>query len=89
VEAIDSEGTVSIILDTENNELRVEDDGSGISVEHQERLFTPFFSTKNSGQGIGLTISREIAMNHGFNTSLKNRSEKGAVFTIIFNTSFI
>jgi len=89
VEAIDSEGKVSIVLDTGKNELRIEDNGSGISVDHQERLFTPFFSTKNSGQGIGLTISREIAMNHGFNTSLKNRLGKGAVFTIIFNTSFI
>ena len=52
---------IYIILDVNKNELRVEDDGAGITTEQQQRLFTPFYSTKNSGQGIGLTISREIA----------------------------
>ncbi|WP_222431154.1 hypothetical protein [Pedobacter suwonensis] len=36
-----------------------------------QQLFSPFFSTKKDGQGIGLTLVREILLNHGFDFSLK------------------
>lgn len=63
-EAISESGKVEIILT--KNELFVLDNGSGISKETKEKLFTPFFSTKPTGQGVGLTMIREILHNHGF-----------------------
>ena len=43
----------------------IADDGAGIPAEVAERLFTPFFSTKGSGQGVGLTLARDILEGHG------------------------
>jgi signal transduction histidine kinase len=81
-ESIGTDGTIRIILSPESNELRIEDSGKGIVPEVAKKIFTPFFSTKKDGQGIGLTISREIAHQHGFGISLTNRPEGGAVFTL-------
>jgi two-component system nitrogen regulation sensor histidine kinase NtrY len=47
-------------------------------------MFTPFYSTKKDGQGIGLTIVREILLNHNFRFSLKTIAEKETAFTIEF-----
>ncbi|WP_420458797.1 sensor histidine kinase [Neolewinella sp.] len=43
----------------------IADDGPGIPQEVADRLFTPFFSTKGSGQGVGLTLARDILEGHG------------------------
>jgi len=59
-----------------------EDDGTGLSKEVTEKIFTPFFSTKAGGQGIGLTLIQEILSNHDFTFSLRNRDPKGAEFII-------
>jgi C4-dicarboxylate-specific signal transduction histidine kinase len=48
-----------------------------------EKLFTPFFSTKPGGQGIGLTLVQEILTNHGFSFSFRNRETVGTEFKII------
>ncbi len=71
-EAISERGKVEINL-TEN-ELSVLDTGSGISEETKARLFTPFFSTKPTGQGVGLTMVREILHNHGFAFELDSKN---------------
>ncbi len=57
--------------------LRVEDDGPGVS--GTTNLFVPFFTTKPSGSGIGLFLSRQIAEAHGGTLTLTNRAEGGAV----------
>lgn len=67
-EAIPGEGAVSIQLTPD--ELRVTDNGTGISEEARTGLFTPFFSTKPTGQGVGLTMVREILHNHGLGFEL-------------------
>lgn len=67
-EAITGEGKVSITLNP--HELTVTDTGTGISEEVREGLFTPFFSTKPTGQGVGLTMVREILHNHGLGFEL-------------------
>jgi signal transduction histidine kinase len=46
------------------------------------QLFTPFFSTKPQGQGIGLTLVREILGRHGFPFSLKTQPDGWTVFRI-------
>jgi two-component system nitrogen regulation sensor histidine kinase NtrY len=52
-------------------QLVIRDTGKGIAPEMEEHLFSPFYSTKKDGQGVGLTIIREILLNHGFNFSLR------------------
>ncbi len=51
-------------------EFEIADNGPGISDEAADQLFTPFFSTKPNGQGIGLTLTREILDRHGAQYSL-------------------
>jgi len=58
--------------------------GEKISNETQQKLFTPFFSTKAGGQGLGLTLIREILLNHGFNFSLNTYDDGYTVFMIEF-----
>jgi len=64
--------------------LSIADSGSGLSAEVQTQLFTPFYTTRENGQGIGLTMVQEILLAHGFDFTLENRSSTGAIFTIIF-----
>ena len=51
--------------------ISVMDEGTGIS--NIDNLFVPFYTTKKQGSGIGLTLSRQIALNHGGDLSLENR----------------
>jgi two-component system nitrogen regulation sensor histidine kinase NtrY len=85
IEAIELKGTVSFSTDRDKKSLIISDTGTGISVEQSVNLFSPFFSTKKDGQGIGLTLVREILVNHGFEFSLKTVAEKQTEFTIMFS----
>lgn len=58
--------------------LRVVDDGAGIEPAALERLFTPFFSTKRDGRGLGLTLVREILAAHDFAFALEPGPGEGA-----------
>lgn len=51
------------------------DDGPGISPEVEDRLFTPFFSTKPTGQGVGLTLTRDILEAHEASYSLRTEKD--------------
>ncbi len=85
MEAIDHDGTICIRTSPDSYRLTVEDSGPGISSEVRERLFTPFFSTKRNGQGVGLTLVREILLNHGCSFNLEQGEKGGAVFWIDFD----
>lgn len=61
-------------------EMRVLDTGPGIPRKHMERLFNPFFTTKEEGLGQGLSICRSIVERHGGTLSARNRSAGGMVF---------
>ncbi len=65
-------------------ELQVQDSGPGLSAEAQERLFRPFFTTKNDGNGLGLWISQGLVERYGGTLSGANRSDgaSGAAFTV-------
>ena len=65
-------------------QLIIEDNGLGISQEIQPQLFSPFFTTKRDGQGIGLTVIREILMNHGYLYSLVTNASGVTSFVIHF-----
>ncbi len=63
--------------------LRVEDSGHGLSADAQERLFRPFFTTKNDGNGLGLWISQGLVERYGGSISAANREDgSGAVFSV-------
>lgn len=60
----------------------VRDNGPGIPPELEGQLFSPFFTTKKDGQGVGLTLSREILVNHGFGFSLRTGADGWTEFRI-------
>ncbi|MDH3773879.1 MAG: ATP-binding protein, partial [Deltaproteobacteria bacterium] len=62
--------------------IRVSDNGPGIPESIQEKLFQPFFSTKEEGTGLGLSIAFRIVGEHGGWLSLKSREGGGATFAI-------
>ena len=68
--------------------LDVIDEGSGISVEHQSKLFEPFFTTSDTGTGLGLYISRELCKNNGGDLRYINTTENGSCFRIVFPSHF-
>ncbi len=84
VEASYKEKTIEIeiVLAEKENQVVIElhDNGDGIAEETREKLFTPFFSTKSGGTGLGLYIVREILETHRGEIDLRNRpTGKGAV----------
>lgn len=62
----------------------ISDDGPGIPDDLQERLFTPFFSTKPTGQGVGLTLTRDILDAHGASYSLKTDEDGWTRLRVVF-----
>jgi len=55
-------------------EVRIQDEGPGLS--NTSNLFVPFFTTKPTGSGIGLVLSRQIAEAHGGSLTLENREDR-------------
>jgi two-component system, NtrC family, nitrogen regulation sensor histidine kinase NtrY len=86
MEAIGEDGRITIRMGKEGGKpyVVVEDTGRGIPPEIKEQLFTPFFSTKENGQGIGLTLVQEVLSRHGFGFSLESRPDRPTQFTIYF-----
>ncbi len=62
--------------------VSVQDNGSGITSKAMEHLFDPFFSTKDSGMGMGLAISQTIMSNHHGKIRADSWPGKGSIFTI-------
>lgn len=63
--------------------ITVADSGCGISTEHREKLFTPFFSTKARGTGLGLAVSYGIIKDHGGEIRVSSRTGQGTLFTVV------
>jgi signal transduction histidine kinase len=69
-----------------NNRISIEiaDNGSGIKPDLMDKIFMPFFTSKNEGSGIGLSLSRQIMQMHKGAISVKSKPEEGTVFTLTF-----
>lgn len=84
VEAIGEDGDIFIRTTKQPLCLEIGDTGEGISKETEAKLFSPFFSTKPNGQGIGLIFIREVLQKHGCSFSLKTYSDAVTRFKIWF-----
>ena len=83
-ESIDTHGKVIIRTSSAPLMLEIGDTGRGISKEVESKLFSPFFSTKPNGQGIGLIFIREVLMKHGCTFSLRTYQDGITRFKIFF-----
>lgn len=78
---------ITLTADIDSNDsviIDVTNDGSPISPSSQEEIFVPFFTTKQDGTGIGLSLSKQIMRLHGGNIRLSKSDEYGTTFTLIF-----
>jgi len=75
--------TASINL---NNRITIEiaDNGNGIKPDILDKIFMPFFTSKKTGSGIGLSLSRQIMQMHKGSIGVRSKQDEGAVFTMIF-----
>ncbi|MEA2605146.1 MAG: two-component system, NtrC family, nitrogen regulation sensor histidine kinase NtrY [Acidobacteriota bacterium] len=86
MESIGEDGAIVFRLGFEKGPpcLSIKDSGPGIPEDVRALLFTPFFSTKRNGRGLGLTLVQEILTAHGFDFSLGTGEGGGAEFRVGF-----
>ncbi|MBR6035555.1 MAG: HAMP domain-containing protein [Bacteroidaceae bacterium] len=83
IESITDKGEITIT--TVSKTLTITDNGRGISPEVAQHIFTPFYSTKPQGQGLGLLLIRDILTKHGCTFTLITSPDDGLTrFTIVF-----
>jgi len=83
-ESIGINGEIRIKTSSTPLSIVIEDNGPGISQEAKDKLFTPFFTTKSSGQGIGLMFVRDVLTNHHCRFSLTTQ-DGWTRFEILFD----
>jgi len=84
IQAIDGEGKITVRL-TKNQkyyEIQIEDTGVGIAQEELEKVFEPFYTSKPSGSGLGLSIVRSIIETHDGMIEIESKKGKGTRVTI-------
>lgn len=64
--------------------IEVSDNGTGVPPDIRDSIFLPFFTTKPSGTGVGLSLTRQIALSHHASLSVGDREGGGAVFRLLF-----
>jgi two-component system nitrogen regulation sensor histidine kinase NtrY len=89
IEAVKDNTKSSIVLTAymSNNRkpvIKVADNGNGIPAEVLDKIFIPFFSTKKSGSGIGLSLCKQIMMLHKGNIQVQSREGEGTAFLLQF-----
>ncbi len=84
-EAIGRRGRLSLRAGCEGSRrwLEIEDNGPGLSAEALDGVFRPFYTTKESGRGLGLTLVNEILTQHQLRFSLENLAAGGALFRVV------
>jgi signal transduction histidine kinase len=62
--------------------VKVSDTGSGIKPEHLGEIFTPFFTTKDKGVGLGLALSYQIVQEHLGTIRVESKAGEGTTFSV-------
>lgn len=87
LQAMESGGTLALTTGFDDGGgsfcVTIGDEGSGIDAETQNKLFTPFFTTKARGTGLGLAVSYGIVRNHGGDIKVVSEVGKGARFIVV------
>jgi signal transduction histidine kinase len=88
IEAVD-EGKGIIEINTGHKSgqcsVTIKDNGVGISGSSLSRIFEPYFTQKENGSGLGLTLTQNIILNHKGNISVESKETVGTIFTILLN----
>ena len=85
IEAIDEKGVIRFATTIHPKKIIITDSGQGIDDAQADEIFSPFFSTRKTGQVIGLTVVKEILLNHHFSFSLKSVEPGKTEFVIVLN----
>ncbi len=85
IEAMPDGGNLSIDLQENSREtvVRIQDTGTGISQATMKKIFLPFFTTKDTGVGMGLALAHKIITSHSGRISVESREGKGTMFRVI------
>lgn len=77
-------GRLGIVLSAENDcvEIEIRDTGHGISAGNLDKIFQPYFSTKETGTGLGLAIAKRIIADHNGKLRVDSTENEGTIFTI-------
>lgn len=84
-QAVAEQGHIWLIVEQRANAMAISvaDDGPGIRESEQEKIFNPFYSSKEEGTGLGLAISSRIVESYGGTISFEPRDGGGARFTVL------
>lgn len=85
-ESIGTDGRIYVRTFSHPVSLEIADTGPGIDREVESKLFTPFYSSKPNGQGIGLTLIREILQKHNCTFSLRTYADGLTRFKVVFKS---
>ncbi len=81
-----NEGAVTLRVEADSDEeaalVRVSDNGPGIAPQDHDRIFTPFFTTKPDGIGLGLALVQKIVVGHNGEVDVESQPELGTTFTL-------
>jgi two-component system NtrC family sensor kinase len=87
LQAMETGGTLTVETDEDrqsgNCSVTIRDSGPGIAADVQEKLFTPFFTTKARGTGLGLAVSYGFVKDHGGEIRVNSSPGQGAAFAVI------
>jgi signal transduction histidine kinase len=84
LESLQEGGVIKLSLKTVPLTITVADNGPGLDEEAAASIFTPFFTTKADGQGIGLTLVRDILNNHDLHYNLRTDEDGWTRFVVTF-----
>ncbi len=84
--ALQQECPIRLVIQAEqqagNLEIRITDDGAGISAENQRHIFDPFFTTRPNGTGLGLAVVQSVVLSHQGRLNVESAPGEGSCFSI-------
>ncbi len=85
IQAMPGGGEVRVSARREGGRVAIEvrDQGEGIAAKDLGKIFSPFYTTKKAGTGLGLAVAQQIAIGHGGEMRVEANSPRGAVFTVL------
>jgi signal transduction histidine kinase len=84
IQAMPHGGQLTILCEERNGKVyaTVRDTGEGIPADHQRKIFLPYFTTKPTGTGLGLSTAQKIVLSQGGNISFSSEPGKGTAFVV-------